>query len=223
MKHRESWFLGAVIALLLFLIFFMPLIGMRLRWIVGPQSPPPAAAAQLMAENEALSAKLSTLTAIADELPNRTPDTVVAMVYSDYPFNFKNEMTVNAGSADSVAMGDAAIFDGNLVGFVSEVSAHRSVIQTIFDPDFKLQVRIGAKGNDALLVGGSYPMAKSIAKTATIVPGDVVYSAASNAPYAVPVGIVASAALAPDNLFEQASLSFPYSSGEIQAVEIVKQ
>jgi hypothetical protein len=42
-------------------------------------------------------------------------------------------------------------------------------------------------------------------------------------PYAMPVGEVGSIALTPDNLFEEASLAFPYDIGAIQAVEIVKQ
>jgi rod shape-determining protein MreC len=222
MQPRTSWFLGIVIALLLFFIFFMPSVGVALRAFLGPSSLPPAAGEQLLAENESLAAKLSMLTTVSDELPHRTPNTILAMVYSDYPFNFKDEITVDAGSADGVVAGDAVLFGGNLVGFVSGLSAHRSVVRTIFDPDFKLQVRIGTKGYDALLAGGSYPMAESIVKTATIVAGDVVYSAAPGAPYAVPVGTVENVSPAPDNLFAQATLSLPYHESEMQVVEIVK-
>ena len=46
---------------------------------------------QLMAENESLKAQLAELRVVADELPTSTPDTIHAMVYSDYPLNFKNE------------------------------------------------------------------------------------------------------------------------------------
>jgi len=223
MKHRQSWFLGVVVVLLLFFIFFMPSVGMKLRFLLGPQSLSFTSTDQLMAENESLSAKLSELSVVAGEVPHQTPDTVLAMAYSDYPFNFKDEITLNAGSDDGVAAHDAVLFGGNLIGFVSGLTAHRSVVQTVFDPNFKLQVRIGTKGYDALLVGGPYPMAESIAKTAVITSGDVIYNAAPNAPYAIPMGTVQNASLAPDNLFEQASLSLPYDRSGIQAVEIVKQ
>jgi cell shape-determining protein MreC len=222
-KRNQSWFFGIVIVLLLFFIFFMPSIGAKLRFLLGPQSPSPANADQLMAENESLSSKLSELSVVAGEVPHQAPDTILAMAYSDYPFNFKDEITVDAGSVDGVVAHDAVLFNGNLIGFISGLTAHRSVVQTIFDPDFKLQVRVGAKGYDALLAGGPYPMAESIVKTAVIAPGDVVYNAAPNAPYAVPVGTILNTSLAPDDLFEQASLSFPYDRSGIQAVEIVKQ
>ena len=77
-----------------------------------------------------------------------------------------------------------------LIGFVSGVSAHDSVVQTIFDPNFKLPVRIGAQDTMRFWSGGSYPMAESIAKTAVVAAGDVVYSAAPGMPYAIPVGTV---------------------------------
>lgn len=222
MQPRQSWFLGIVIVLLLFLIFAMPFVGMRLRWLMGPQSSAPSDAQALMAQNESLQAQLSELRAVANELPpNATPGTIHAMVYSEYPFNFKSTVTVGAGSADGAAPGDAVLFGGNLIGFISGVSAHESVAQTVFDPNFKLQVRIGAHGYDALLVGGSYPMAESIAKTAVVTAGDVVYSAAPGMPYAIPVGTVENVSLAPNNLFEQAALSFPYDMSNVQAVEIL--
>ena len=94
-------------------------------------------------------------------------------------------MILDAGSTDGVAAGDAVTFGGNFVGLIQDVTAHSSVAETIFDPDFKMPVRIGTQGYDALLVGGSYPMAESIVKTATIAAGDVVYSAAPGIPYAI--------------------------------------
>jgi cell shape-determining protein MreC len=222
MQPRKSWFLGIVIVLLLFFIFLMPSLGMRLRGFLGPQAAPPDSAEQLAAENNSLKAQLAGLAVIAGEMPSSTPNAVRAMVYSDYPFNFKSDMTVNAGSEDGIAPGDAVLFEGNLVGIVAQSSESYSVVQTMFDPNFKLPVRIGTKGYDALLVGGSYPMAESIAKTATIAAGDVVTSAGTGVPYGIAVGTVQNVTLAANNLFEEASLSFPYDTGMIQTVEIVR-
>lgn len=222
MRHRKSWFLGIVIALILFFIFLMPSVGMRLRGFLGPQAVSPTSAEQLTAENNTLAARLAELAVVSDEMPSSTPNTVRAMVYSDYPFNFKSSMTVNVGSDSGVAVGDAVLFEGNLVGTVAQTSANRSVVETVFDPNFKLPVRIGTKGYDALLVGGSYPMAESIAKTATVSAGDIITSAGAGAPYGVALGTVQSVALAANNLFEEASVSFPYDMGMIQAVLIVK-
>ncbi len=223
MKHNQSWFLGIVIALLLFFIFFMPSIGVHFRELLGPQTMAPIGVEQLATENASLTARLAELTAIANELPSSTSGAVRAMVYSEYPFNFKNEITMNRGSQDGIAAGDTVLFDGSLIGTVIESTAHRSVAQTIFDPNFRLPVRIGSAGYDALLAGGPYPMVESIAKTASISAGDSVYSAGSAVPYATPIGKIANVALAPNNLFEEASLSFPYDVGTIQTVEIIKR
>jgi len=222
MQLRTPWFLGIIIVLLLFFIFFMPSIGARLRALLGPEIMMPQNITELAAENESLKARLAELAVVANELPHVAPNATGAMVYSSYPFNFKNEMTVSAGSADGVSTGDAVLFEGNLVGTVTEAAAHRSLVQTIFDPNFKLPVRIGSAGYDALLTGGAYPMVESIAKTAKISTGDIVYGAGSSGPYAAPLGEIATISPAPDNLFQEASLSFPYDMSSVQAVEIVR-
>jgi cell shape-determining protein MreC len=222
MQYHQSWFLGIVAALLLFFIVFMPMFGVRVRELLGPQVATSNNSEQLAAENESLKARLAELTDVEKEMPTSTPNTVRAMVYSEYPFNFKNEMTLNAGITDNVAVKDIVMFQQNLVGIIESSSAHRSVAQTIFDPNFKLHVRIGPSGYDALLVGGAYPMVESIAKNASVSAGDIVYSADANVPYAMPLGEIANVSLAADNLFQEASLSFPYDMGMIQTVEIVK-
>jgi cell shape-determining protein MreC len=222
MHPRTSWFLGIVIALLLFFIFFMPSVGAHLRELLGPQIATSENGAELAAENASLEARLAELAVVANELPTAPADTVQAMVYSNYPFNFKNEIAVAAGSGDGVAAHDAVLFEGNLVGVVAETAPHESLIQTIFDPDFKLPVRIGSAGYDALLTGGAYPMVESIAKTAKVSAGDIVYNAGSLGPYAAAVGEIANVATAPNNLFQEASLSFPYDMSNLQAVEIVR-
>jgi cell shape-determining protein MreC len=222
MQHHQSWFLGIIVVLLLFFILFMPILGVRMRGLLSPQVAVSNNVEQLTAENESLKARLAELAAVEKEMPTSTPNTVRAMVYSGYPFNFKNEMTLNAGIVDGVAIKDIVMFQKNLLGIIERSSIHSSVAQTIFDPNFKLHVRIGPSGYDALLVGGAYPMVESIAKDASVSAGDIVYSADSNVPYAMPLGEIANVSLAANNLFQEASLSFPYDMGMIQTVEIMK-
>jgi cell shape-determining protein MreC len=121
-----------------------------------------------------------------------------------------------------VAVGDAVVFQGHLVGIIEQTTAHDAVAQTVFDPNFKLPVKIGTKGYDALLAGGSYPMVESIAKTATVKEGDVVASAAPGMPYGIAIGTLGNVTIAPDSLFEEAPLSFSYDMGMVQTVEIEK-
>jgi rod shape-determining protein MreC len=222
MHHRNSWFVGIVVVLLLAFIFFMPSLGMRLRGLLGPHPGSLSDTARLTMENTRLAARLATLENVARQLPTSTVGTVPALVYSSYPLNFKNEITVDAGADQGVAVGDAALFEGNLIGTVQEVDRTSAVIQTIFDPNFKLPVRIGDQGVSALLVGGSYPAVTSIPKTAVVVPGDVVLSVASSVPYGTAIGTIGTIGIAPNDFFEEAQVAVPYDIGNVQVVDIVK-
>lgn len=223
MRYRHSWFFGIATALLLFFIFFMPSLGIRFRGLLGPRPAPVPDSVRLATENASLSAQLATLGAVARQLPTSTIGRIPALVYSSYPLNFKNEITVDAGVDQGVALHDAVLFEGDLIGTVRAVAPQSAVVQTIFDPNFKLPVRIGGQGYSALLVGGPYPSVESIPKTAVIVPGDVVMSVASSVPYGAAVGTIASIGVAPNNLFDEAQVSLPYDMSEVQAVDVVRQ
>ena len=222
MRTRRFWFLGTVLLLLLIVIFFMPTFALRLRGLLGPPPEPLPDAARLAAENASLAARLAVLENVARQLPTSTARTLPALVSASDPLNFKNEITVNAGSLQGVAVNDAVLFEGDLIGTVSAVAPQSSIVQTIFDPNFKLPVRIGNQGYSALLVGGPYPAVESILKSATIASGDVVFSVASSVPYGTAVGTIMNITLAPNNLFEEAQVALPYDMSNIQAVEIVQ-
>ena len=212
----------ACIATLLALIFLEPSYGPRVRAWLSPALAPEANAPDLAAENEALKAEIAKLASVAAELPQTPRDYQPAMVYSRYPLNFKNELMIDAGSRDGIVAGKAAVFRGILIGSVLQVFSDSALVQTVFDSDFKMPVRIGKKGYDALLVGGAYPKATSIEKTAMLAPGDIVYAAASGTPYGMPIAIIESTSTSPDNLFEEAGLGFAYDVNGIQTLFIAR-
>jgi rod shape-determining protein MreC len=142
-------------------------------------------------------------------------------VYSRYPFAFKDELSVDAGSDQGVGVGAAAVFDGVLVGKVSKTYSSTSLIQTLFDPRMKVAVRVGKGAVDALLQGGLEPRLTLISKNAKIAKGDVVYSADYSAPYGISIGTVGDVALSPDNLFQEASVSFPYDLNTVRTLDII--
>lgn len=176
----------------------------------------------LAAQNDALQAQLATLQTVVAQLPTSTSNTIRAMVYSRYPMNFRNELLVNAGAHVGVTSGTAVMFQGMLIGQVLKVFANESLVQTIFDNDLRMPVRIGAGGTDGLLQGGADPVVGSIANTVTIVPGDIVYSAAPGIPYAQPIAEVVATSISADSLFQQATLSFPYDVNNVETVLIMK-
>ncbi len=222
MKKNNSWFIGCCIVILLFLIFFEPSYGWRLRQWLSPQNTIQADPNGLNAENISLKAQLAELQAIQSEIPNVQQGYIPAMVYSRYPMNFKNEILVNMGTNEGVKVGKAVLFGNIFIGEVVNVFPDSALVQTVFDGDFKMPVRVGSSGYDALLVGGAYPKAGSISKKASLTNGDVIVSADSNFPYGLPVGVIRDVSISKDNLFEEATVNFSYDINSVQAVLIEK-
>jgi cell shape-determining protein MreC len=231
-SSNNRWVSGALIVILFFLIFFIPSYGWKIRAWLSPAlgsavgsngaAASPGESPTLAAQNDALQAQLATLQVVASQLPTSTPNTIRAMVYSRYPMNFRNELLVNVGTNDGVTSGAAVMFQGMLIGKVQTVFSEESLVQTIFDNNLKMPVRIGSAGTDGLLQGGADPVVGSIASTAAIAPGDIVYSAAPGIPYAQPIAQVVATSTSADSLFQQATLSFPYDINNVETVFIMK-
>jgi cell shape-determining protein MreC len=219
-RNKHVWILIVCIVALGVLVIFEPSYGWRLRMWLAPNNIISSDDPALPAQNETLQAQLAQLQSIAAEISQNTQNNIRAMVYSQYPFGFKNELLVNAGTNDGVATGSAVTFQGVFVGSVVQTFSDSAVVQTVFDPTFKLPIRIGSAGVDALLVGGAYPKATSIAKSAVITNGDIIYTAAPGIPYALPVGVVNATDTSADNLFQEASLSFAYDINGVETVLI---
>lgn len=221
MRKRDSWFLVLCVVVLLTLIFLAPKYGWQVRAWLGPRAASQTDNASLTAENESLAAQLAVLQGIAAQLPSVPAGDLRAIVYSRYPMNFRNEMLVGAGEREGVTAGDAVLFQGIFIGSIEKTFSDTALVKTVFDSTFKMSVRVGSAGYDALFVGGVAPRATSIAKFATVYPGDIVYTAAEGMPYGLPIAIVQSTSTSSDNLFQEAPLGFAYDVNAIQTVAIV--
>ncbi len=222
MKKRDGWSLVVCIVILIVLVFLAPQYGARVRAWLSPLAAPQAESSVLVAENEELKAELAQLARVAAQLPSSSPAYLSAMVYSRYPFNFKNEFLVDAGANEGVAEGRAVVFQGILVGVVLRTFPDSSLVRTVFDGNFKIPVRVGAAGNDGLLTGGASPSVVSMAKGAAVHAGDIVYAAAEGLPYGLPVAVVQGTSTSADNLFEEAALTFAYDENSMQVVAIAR-
>ncbi len=234
MTYRRShrWILGILILVLVGAIFFAPSYGWELRsWLgenlgsgngAGQGTSLDASTSALAAQNAELEAELAMYQTVASQLPVDSSNDIRAMVYSRYPLNFKNEILVNAGSADGVTSGTAALFEGLLIGRVIQVFPHESLIQTVFDSGFEMAVRVSTSSYDGLFEGGAYPSVGSITKSANLSVGDVVYSATPGLPYGIPIGTVAATSTSADSLFTQAAVTFPYDIDQIKTVFIAQ-
>jgi len=228
-RRSHRWILGILIIFLVAAILFAPSYGWKLRDLVSPrenavagQTGPNADDPNLVAENDALKAQLATYQTISAELPNDNSHYIRAMVYSRYPFNFKNQILVSAGAQDGVSSGTAVLFQGMLLGRIIQIFPHEAIVQTVLDSGFEMPVRVSSSGYDGLFMGGASPKVGSIAKTAALQTGDVVYAAASGLPYGLPLGTVTATSTSADSLFTEAAIGFPYDMNAVQTVLIAQ-
>ena len=210
---------------LVLIIFLAPSVGWRIRAFFGAR--PSGDVNALQAENLSLQAELAQYATVARELPQISNTYLPAMVYSRYPTNARNVFLINIGSREGVASGKAVVAAGAsssyvLIGRIQDVFEDTALVETIFDPGFRMPVRIGSHGYDALFIGGAYPKATSIAKNVPINVGDVVMSADPSLPYGLPLASVSGVAISSDALFQEATLNFAYDAGTLQAVLVEK-
>lgn len=172
---------------------------------------------RLKQENQDLRAQIQRLT--DSELPNEKY--LRAKVFSTYPFNIKNEITVNAGEKQGVKLGAVAtIGDNILVGQVIKVFDNASIIQTIFDPNLELPVRIGKEEINGMLQAGAEPKVILIEKPVEV--GDVVYSAVAEFPYGLKIGEITQIKESAAGVFKEASIKIPFTVSELREIKIPK-
>ena len=117
------------------------------------------------------------------------PDTV--KVYSVYPFNNIKEIAIADGKEGEQKVGQIITYGKNiLVGKIKEVFRNHSVVTTIFDPNLKIEVRVGENEADGLFTGGNVLKLSLLSKKADIKEGDIVVTAAKGYPYGLEIGRV---------------------------------
>jgi len=141
---------------------------------------------RLREKNAELEAELVNLKIRNPEEPKNYKE---AKVYSSYPFFDKAEITINIGR-ESGAREGAPVLAGQriLIGRIKTVYKRLSVVQTIFDPAFKIPARIGLEEVDALYLGGLAPRLSLVEDLSAVEVGEVVVSADKNFPYGLVLG-----------------------------------
>ncbi|TSC82997.1 MAG: Uncharacterized protein G01um101419_350 [Parcubacteria group bacterium Gr01-1014_19] len=147
---------------------------------------------------------------------------LMAQVYSTFPFNHKHLLAINAGAEQGVVVGMPVTTEGNLLlGQIVEVSNQQALVQTIFDNDWTLPVRVGPTLRDALLVGGQNPRLTLIDKNDVVQKGDIVISARKEFPYGMSVGEVGEVNNLVAHSFQEAELVFPYTMRDLREVAVI--
>ncbi|MEE8131543.1 MAG: rod shape-determining protein MreC, partial [Candidatus Paceibacterota bacterium] len=147
---------------------------------------------------------------------------LLAKVFSTYPFNVNNTLTLNVGKKHGVKEGVVVTVGKNiLLGQIIEVFENKSIVRTVFDPQWQLPVRISQDEIDALLTAGIEPKITLFEKDMPIQVGDAVYSAGSDFPYGLKIGEIIKVKQTNSNLFKEARLKMPYNINDLREVYIV--
>ncbi len=179
--------------------------------------------ARLKQENENLKAQIQESQIPSLGSPSLSDSSLTAEVFSTYPFNAKNQIAINAGAKQGVKKSMTATIGGNiLLGQVINVFENYSVVQTIFDPNFQLPVRIGDQQIDSLFQGGNEPKLSLIEKTKPVKTGDIVYSASQEFIYGLKVGEVAEIRESSAGVFKEATLTMPFNINELREVNLLQ-
>ncbi len=218
---KNYWVPFALIVFVLLLIVFEPSYGWKFRNLfarpgVGESD------SNTALQNEALKAEVAMLQSISAQFPTKPAGYVRAMVYSRYPMNFKNEISIDAGRNEGVIVGHAVTFGGVLIGRIEKVFDDTSLVETVFDSRFQAPVRIGTEGADALFNGGALPKATLIPLKSSVAKGDVVYSASPDFPYGLALGEINDTNIQQDQLFREAPVNFVYDINGIKTVLVAK-
>ena len=145
-----------------------------------------------------------------------------AQIYSRYPFNDRNLIVINAGSANGLREGLPVLArEGILLGRVSSVKRTQSEIQTIFDSNWRSSVGIGNTRIKAVLKGGFTPKLELIAKDEEILQGDDIFNLSPDFPLNLKIGNIKNLESTTDNLWRSANLEIPYKIDELNEVLLV--
>jgi len=172
-------------------------------------------------ENQSLRAQIEVLKSQPQILDQGGVRYLRARVYSNYPTNNANFILVNSGEEDGVEVGMVGLVSpGIFLGEVIEVSSQVSVIRTVFDSEWELPVKIGARRVDALLISGTLPKLTLISKNSGIGVGAPVFLADKGYPYGLTVGSVSEVEVSDNERFDMALMKTPYDRAELEEVYI---
>jgi cell shape-determining protein MreC len=146
---------------------------------------------------------------------------IQATVYSQYPLSSTGRIIIAAGREEGVREGQVVTVAPDVfLGVVSKTYDHSSEVKTLYDLGWELPVKIGSNKLDSLLIGGHEPRLTLISKKKPADAGMEVYLASSKYPYGLLVGSMGDPMGSEQNLFQEASLTLPYSLSDTQVVYV---
>jgi len=193
-------------------------------WIQGLVSPALTQQQQesLQLENKGLKARLWQLE------KTRSGDSyriISAKIHSRYPFNDKSVISINVGEEAGISVDmTVTVKEGLLLGKITKVFPHYSLVETIFNPGWQLPIRVGESEIESLLTGGIDLKVTLLSKDKKLENGDRVFAASKDFPYGLTIGdLEISEAGSSAGVFHEAVVKVPYNLNELSNVQVIKK
>lgn len=224
MKMNRKSILLVLLFFLILLIFFSDInwkgevisfLNNPLRWWRNSEK-----LKALRLENAALEAQVLELT---NKIVPFKSDTFSAQVFSAYPFNNKNLLSINVGAERGVKESMPVTIGGHiLVGQIDQVFKNYSLVRTIFSPDWEISVRIGEKKIPALLLGGPELKLTMIVNDKPIFDGQVIFAAKQDLPYGLKIGEVVNVQNDTETgVFKEARVKLDYDPNDLTELSLL--
>ena len=136
----------------------------------------------------------------------------------------RNTITLNIGTANGVQVHMPVIGDRGLVGVVSGVNDHFSVVRILLNADFRASAKIERSRVDGIIAwDGDDLILTNVAKTLDVVAGDTVITSdySSTYPPNIPIGIVRAVSEQPGSLFKKVYVSAGVNFVKLEEVFVV--
>lgn len=132
---------------------------------------------------------------------------------------------VNGGQNVQVEIGSIVVWEGSLIGIVTEVYDYHSRVQTLLDQNWQIPVEVGTASAKALLTQvRGFPEVRLIPKNAPVNNDSLVSSAGDEQlPPNLPIGRLVNLQDQPDGATKQAELQLYQHPKDIKLVEIIKR
>jgi rod shape-determining protein MreC len=156
---------------------------------------------QQLRETKLENIRLRQLLALKGQLPYKL---TTARVINKNLTLLRNTLTLDGGSADGIQQQMPVVSDGGLVGIVTIVTRHYSVVNVLSNTDFRASAKIQRSRVDGIIAwDGKILSLKNVPKTRDVKTGDVVITSeySNTYPPNIRIGIVS-------DVQEQGSLLF---------------
>ena len=136
----------------------------------------------------------------------------------------RNTLTLNVGKTDGVLPHMPVVGDGGLVGVVSNVSDHYSIVRILYNADFRASAKSQRARVDGILAwDGEDLMLTNVAKNLDVAVGDTLITSdySSTYPPNIRIGTVSEVADQPGSLFKRVLVSPGVNFVKLEEVFVV--